>query len=403
MRVLLPLTLGSFALGLDAYVIGGILPVIGHSLHTSSFAVGQLVTAFTLSYGLISPLLATMVVGRPARTVLLGALAVFTLGNLLSAISASFLLLLGSRLIAGLGAGVYAPMSVSAAAAMVPEHRRGRALAMITGSMALGAAAGVPLSLTLSDDMGWRAPLWLITTLGVVSMVGVAAFLRTDTPCSAPPLHARLRTLANRQVVSIAAVMLLISGTSIGLYTYVAVLLTATVHTTHLAGYLWVWGTGGLVGSLLVGRLVDAWGDTRTLVTVIIAVLGAALMFLSVGDNAAVTMILLFIWGAVGWGSLAPQQHRMLALRSVEGTVAVSLNASALYLGSAIGAGAGGALLGAGITVTVLAVLYGAVAVLAAVLNLIVTPSAPTVESRDDTAAMEAAVLGHCSRAARHR
>jgi predicted MFS family arabinose efflux permease len=48
MRRVLPLTLGFLALGIDAYVIAGILPAVGRGLHASPSAAGQLVTAFTL-------------------------------------------------------------------------------------------------------------------------------------------------------------------------------------------------------------------------------------------------------------------------------------------------------------------------------------------------------------------
>jgi predicted MFS family arabinose efflux permease len=51
----------------------------------------------------------------------------------LSAVAGSLSLLLVARVVAGLGAGMYSPMSAAAAAALVPAERRGRALAMITG------------------------------------------------------------------------------------------------------------------------------------------------------------------------------------------------------------------------------------------------------------------------------
>jgi predicted MFS family arabinose efflux permease len=373
MRRVLPLTVGSMALGLDAYVVAGILPVVGAGLHTSASAVGQMVTVFTLSYGLLSPVCATLVTGRPVRKILLVALAIFTLGNILSAVAVSLPLLLVSRAIAGLGAGLYSPMSAAAAVGLVPPERRGRALAMITGGMSIGAAAGVPLGLTLAYHTGWRSTLWLVTALGLVAMAGIAAFVPSTAPAAVPPLRDRLAVLRDRRVGAVALIMMLISGTSIGLYTYVAPLLTSTLHVTHLAGYLWVWGLGGLAGSLLVGRLIDGRHDTQ-LVTVIMAVLGVTLLLFAVVRGPIGIVALLFMWGAAGWGTLAPQQHRMLALRQADGTVAVSLNASAMYLGSAIGVALGGLLLGS-LTVTTLAVIFGTVALAGAALNLRTTPT----------------------------
>ncbi|WP_214414897.1 MFS transporter [Sphaerisporangium fuscum] len=376
MKRVLPLTLGSLALGLDAYVVAGILPVVGHDLHTTTSAAGQLVTVFTLSYGLLSPVFATLLARRPVRMVLLAALAVFTAGNLLSAVAGSFALLLVSRAVAGLGAGVYSPMAAAAAAGLVPPERRGRALALVTAGMTVGAAAGVPLGLTLAESTGWRSTMWLITGLGVVAMAGVASLLPAGTPASPPPLRARLAVLTDRRVVAVAAVMLLAAAASVGLYTYIAPLMAATLHVTELSHHLWLWGLGGLVGSQLVGVLVDAWRDTRALVSVILGVLGVTLaVFPFVATTGPGATVALLVWGALGWGCLAPQIHRMLALRGADGPLAVSLNSSALYLGSAVGAGVGGALIGAGLAVTTLAMLYGAVALTVALLNLFLTPA----------------------------
>src|ERR1019366_4788800 len=159
MRRLLPLTIGSFALGLDAFVVAGILPIMSANLHHSVSAIGQMVTVFTLSYALLSPVFSTLLTGRSLRAVLLVALVVFTAGNVLTAMSSA---LPGARAVAGIGAGLYSPMSVAAAAGLVPAERRGRALAMITGGMSSGVVLGVPIGLALAQAMGWRATIWLV-------------------------------------------------------------------------------------------------------------------------------------------------------------------------------------------------------------------------------------------------
>lgn len=51
----------------------------------------------------------------------------------------------------------------------------------------------------------------------------------------------------------------------------------------------------------------------------------------------------------MGWSSLAPQQHLLLGLAPEHGAAAVALNSSCNYLGGAIGAFAGGALISWGV------------------------------------------------------
>jgi len=389
MRRLIPLTIGSFALGLDAFVVAGILPIMSANLHLSVSAIGQLVTVFTLSYALLSPVFSTLLTGRSLRAVLLMALLVFTAGNVLTATSSAFPALLAARAVAGIGAGLYSPMSVAAAAGLVPAERRGRALAMITGGMSSGVVLGVPIGLALAQAAGWRATIWLVVGLTVIAFIGIAAFLPDlRSAASAPSLRARAGVLADRRVLTITLVTLTCATASIGSYTYLSALLGHALHATNLTLYLWVWGLGGLVGSFAVGQVIDRWADTRALVSVIAGVLGGALLLLPLADHHVATVLpVLFIWGIAGWSSLAPQQHRMLAVREKDGTVAVTLNSSATYLGSSVGAGIGGLLLGAGLSADVLPLLYGGVAALCALLNLATPAARPKRPGRAEGAA----------------
>ncbi|HEV2637436.1 MAG TPA: MFS transporter [Actinocrinis sp.] len=365
------------ALGLDAYVVAGIIPVISGDLHASISATGQLVAVFTLSYALLAPICATLVTGRPMRTVLLAALLIFTFGNVLGALAPSLGVLMLSRVVCGFGAGLYSPMSAATAVALAPAQRRGRALSMILGGMSAGTVVGVPIGLTLAHHTGWRSTLWLVSGIGAVALVAVAATLPEVPEAAIPTLRARISVLTDRKVLSIVAITVFCSGASLGMYTYIAPLFSSTLGVSNLTGYLWIWGLGGLVGSFAVGTLIDRWRNTRLLLSLILLLLGAALVLLStIGRSTAGAVVLLLVWGATGWSSLAPQQHRLVALRPGEGPIAVSLNASVLYLGSAIGAVVGGSLLAAGYSVTTLPYVFGIAAVVASAANILVT--APT-------------------------
>jgi predicted MFS family arabinose efflux permease len=375
MRRVFPVTVGSFALGLDAFVVAGILPVIGGDLDVSVPVAGQLVTVFTLSYALLAPLGATLLAGRPLRMVLVLALLVFTLGNVIGALATSLPILMVSRVVAGLGAGIYAPMSAATAAALVRPEQKGRGLAMIMTGMSAGTVLGVPLGVVLARSAGWRSTLWLVVGVGVIAMACVGLALPKLTQAQPPSLRARASVLGDHRVLSIAAITVFCSGTSLGLFTYIAPLFGDLLNASDVTAFLVLWGLGGLLGSLFVGRLIDKWHDTRALLSVIFAVLGVSLVLLPLlGRSMAGSVALLLLWGATGWSCLTPQQHRLMALRPQEAAVAVSLNASALYLGSASGAALGGVLLAGGLQVTGLASVFGVAALAAGLLNLM-TPA----------------------------
>lgn len=116
------LVLGALALGLDAYVMAGLLPKVAADLHTSESAAGQMVTLFTLCYALAAPVFATALAGRPAKTVLTAALLLFTAANALTAVAGSLFVLLVARALAGVGAGVYSPMAAATAASLAGRN-----------------------------------------------------------------------------------------------------------------------------------------------------------------------------------------------------------------------------------------------------------------------------------------
>ncbi|MEU8917197.1 MFS transporter [Streptomyces nigrescens] len=345
------LTLGAFTLGLDAYVMAGLLPVLADDIGTRVSLAGQLVTVFTLAYALSAPLVAGLLSGVRPRALILAALAVFTLGNGATALAPSLGTLLLARAVAGAGAGVYSALSTAAAAALVPPERRGRALALVMGGMSAGTVLGVPLGVLLAEHTGWRATMWLLTGLGAAALAGLAALLPPVPAGPAVPVRARLAALTDRAVAPVVGVSFLAAVASLGLYTYLAPVLAAAGGVGEVAPYLWAWGAGGVLGSVLAGPLVDRAGRVRMLVGGVLAVIVLAQALLPSLAAAALpgAVVALVAWGAAGWALQVPQQHRLLALCAERGTIVLALNNSALYLGSAVGSALGGLALGAGL------------------------------------------------------
>ncbi|MER6289637.1 MFS transporter [Streptomyces sviceus] len=366
------LVLGAFALGLDAYVMAGLLPKVAADLHTSESAAGQMVTLFTLCYALAAPVFATALAGRPAKTILTAALLLFTAANALTAVAGSLAVLLVARALAGVGAGVYSPMAAATAASLAGEERRGRALALVMGGMSIGTVIGVPVGVLLADHVGWRGTLWLITGLGAVAVAGVVLALPRLEATPPPPLRERARILARRPVAAIAGVSLIAGVTSLGLYTYLAPFLTDAGGIDGTLGAMWAWGLGGVAGSLLIGRIVDRTGRPYAVVTVVLILLCLSHLLLPVAARSAwVLAVPLVVWGATGWALQVPQQHQLIAARPDQAPVAVSLNSSAVYLGSALGSALGGVVLAAGVAPADLPYWTGALVALGLVLHLV--------------------------------
>ncbi|KQX56145.1 MULTISPECIES: MFS transporter [unclassified Streptomyces] len=349
-RAVALLALGSFAMGTDAYAMAGLLPAIGSDLHVPVSLAGQSVTAFTLCYALAAPLLSAVLARWGTRTVLVTALVVFVLANAGTALTGSYAGLLGTRALAGAGAGLFTPAAATAAGALVPPERRGRALGLVLGGMSAGTVLGVPLGLLVAGHSGWRTALWLITGLGTVALLGVATRLPAVRGATAPSLGARARALARPRVAVVVAVTFTQTVASLGLYTYLEPVLRRSADIGSAVPYLWVWGIGGVCGSLLAGTLVDRSGRPALLAVVLLGTLGAALLALPwAGGPPGLIMLPLLVWGAVGWAFVVPQQHRLLGGDGEGGAAAIGLNSSATYLGGAVGSALGGLALARGL------------------------------------------------------
>nr|WP_267889008.1 MFS transporter [Streptomyces rimosus] len=346
--------------------------MVAGDLRASVSLVGQMVTVFTLAYAVAAPLVAGLMAGVRPRVVIVVALGVFTVGNAVTALAPSLGALLAARVVAGAGAGVYAALSTAAASALVPGERRGRALALVMGGMSTGTVLGVPVGVLLAGHAGWRSTMWLVTGLGAVALVGLAALL-PPVPADPPvPARARLAAVADQEVAPIVGVSFLAAVASLGLYTYLAPVLASAGGVTEVGPYLWAWGIGGVVGSLVAGPLVDRTGKAAALVGGVLVTVAVAQVLLPLLASAALpgAAAALVLWGAAGWALQVPQQHRLLALRDDRGSVALALNNSALYLGSAVGSALGGLALAAGAEGYALPWAAGGVAALGLVLHL---------------------------------
>ncbi|MEU0400249.1 MFS transporter [Streptomyces sp. NPDC006197] len=346
LRVLL-LGLGALAVGTDSYVTAGLLPAIGRDLHEPESVTGQLVTVFMLCYALLAPLVGAALGRWGVRHVLLGALGLFCLANAATAVVSSLPALMVARGLAGVAAGVFMPVAATAAAVLAGPERRGRALTVVLGGLSSGTVLGVPAGLLLAEHTGWRSALWLVTAIGGLALAGSLALLPDVAGAAMPSLRERGAQLTDGRVVTAVLTTFLQTVASLGLYTYLVPVLDASGVTAHQTA-LWLWGAGGVVGSFLVGPLLDRTGRPGVHVAVLLAALSLGLAALPLLSGTAVLPVLV-LWGAVGWAFVVPQQHRLLGLRPSGGAAVLALNSSATYLGGSAGAALGGTALAVGV------------------------------------------------------
>ena len=267
-------------------------------------------------------------------------------------------------------------LSYCASAAVSIPERRGKAIAIIMGGMASGVVLGVPLSLLIAEQLGWQAALWLVTLLGLVAFFGLLLKLPSLPAATATTLGEKLAILGDSHVLVILLVSLLAAIASLGMYTFIAPLLADPAYgaVRSVTPYLWVWGIGGVLGSFLIGPLVDRIrGPVLTFAIMLILAVSLFVLPLAAALNTWLVMLPIALWGAVGWALQVPQNNELILARQAQGdgNLAIALNESALYLGSAIGAAAGGFVLLLQMPTWTLAASAGGVAALGALLQII--------------------------------
>jgi DHA1 family inner membrane transport protein len=210
---LLTLALGTFAIGTDSFVMAGMLPQVGQSLGAGIEAAGQLITAYALAYALMTPVMATLTSHWPRRVVLVIGLAVFALGNALTAVATSLWPALAGRIVAGVGGAIYTPAASATAAAMVPADERGRALAIVMAGLSGATALGAPLGTLIGSVADWRATIWLVALLGVLAGAGVVAVLPALPGLARLALRERVAVLRDvRVVLTLCTTLLVLAG-----------------------------------------------------------------------------------------------------------------------------------------------------------------------------------------------
>lgn len=373
MKKILLLVIGMFALGLDAFVISGLLPFISHDLGISIASSAQAITAFTICYALSAPIFATLLSGKEIKNILVIALFIFTFGNMLSAMSTNFTLLIINRCIAGIGAGIYSPLAVASAASLVKPEQKGTALSLALGGMSIGVVLGVPFGLFIATKISWQSTLWLIVALGIIGMIAILFKFPKMKAATPPTLIERVSILKNHKVAAIVAISFLTSTASLGLYTFASVIITNLHAKYHLTEYFWVWGIGGMIGSFTVGKIIDMTRAPRVVMAFILVLLTIALFTTQVTIKLPIISFIPFLlWGMMGWASQTPQQHALINVEPNHTATAVALNSSINYLGCAVGAILGGILLDTKISTIVLINLASLVAASAVIGQILI-------------------------------
>lgn len=164
--------LASCGLGvsLTQTIVVPLLPAFPALLGASASTVSWLVTATLVSGAVLAPVLGRLadMYGRPRM--LLVALGAVTVGSAVGAVAPGVEVLLVGRVLQGAALGVV-PLGITVLRDVLPVDRVGSGVALMSSSLGVGGAVGLPLTGFVAEHAGWR---WLFVGSAVV---GAAQFL----------------------------------------------------------------------------------------------------------------------------------------------------------------------------------------------------------------------------------
>jgi MFS transporter, DHA1 family, inner membrane transport protein len=347
---LLALAIGAFGIGTTEFMPMGLLPVIAKGVDVSIPTAGLLVSTYAIGVMIGAPVmtLAFSRFGKRAALILL--MAIFTIGNLLSALAPEFYTLAASRLVTSLSQGAFFGLGAIVAASVVPKEKQASAIATMFMGLTIANVGGVPAVTWIGQLVGWRIAFAGTALLGVLTIAALGLALPKGMPGKVPDVRRELRVLMHPDVLLALSTTVLGASSMFTLYTYIApalVNLTGASETFVTVALILI-GVGFTIGNGLGGRLAD-WSPDGAMKSVL-AVLAATMVLLPFVLTSHVgAAIGLLVWGAVTFAMVPPTQMRVMAAASEAPGLASAINIGAFNLGNALGAAVGGSVISLGL------------------------------------------------------
>ena len=161
----------------DTYVVVVALPDMMAGVGLGIDALQEatpIISGFLLGYIAVLPLIGRLSDLVARQSILLSCLSLFVVGSAVTAVSVELPVLVGGRVLQGIGGGGLVPATLALVADLWPPDRRGTPLGVVGAVQELGSVLGPLLGAAVLAVADWRAIFWLNVVLGVVIAAALA-------------------------------------------------------------------------------------------------------------------------------------------------------------------------------------------------------------------------------------
>lgn len=305
------MTLCVFALIASEFMPVSLLTPMANDLRVSEGLAGYGI-AISGAFAVLTSLSISSLAGAMNRkTLMLLMTLLMTISGLVIALAPNYEIYMVGRALIGVVVGGFWSMSVAVAIRLVPSDKVPKALAIFNGGNALATVVAAPLGSYLGGIIGWRGAFFCLVPVALIALVWQWISLPSMPTEPRSKQSGSVFSLFKNPVITLG--MLAVGAFFMGqfeLFTFVRPFLeTVTrVDVPTLSTMLLVLGAAGLVGTMLVGKLI-AFGLYRTLVIIPLIMAVIALALITFGHSIPVVFLLLGLWGLVataapvGWWS----------------------------------------------------------------------------------------------------
>ncbi|MGD8190660.1 MFS transporter [Brevibacillus ginsengisoli] len=328
-----------FVIGVDLFVVSPLLPTITGAFRISPEEGGWMVSLFSVMYVFFSPAFGSLSdkVGR--KKLLIFGLLLFSLANVCTSMSTSYVLLLCSRIIAGISVAAVTPSIYAIIGDTSPEDKRASSLAIVNSGLLTAIWTGAPVGALLGNAFGWQSVFWILAAASVMLILANQIVWPPIISSKVNSPSSVKRTILIKSVLVTA----LWSMSVYGFYTYIGVGFHQVNEYTdyQVATLVMVYGVGALAGSLFGGKITDGLGAHRV-VKASLAVMAVLLLFIGVFIHQTLFMyIFLAVFALSAYAFFPAQQSLLVSMYPNHRGTFLAWNSSFLYLGMTCGAGLG--------------------------------------------------------------
>lgn len=346
---LFALTLSAFAIGTTEFVIVGLIPTIAEQLNVSFPSAGLLVSLYALGVAIGAPVLTALTGKLPRKWLLVGLMALFTVGNLLAWQAPGYESLIVARILTGLAHGVFFSVGSTIATGLVAKEKAASAIAIMFSGLTVALVTGVPLGTWIGQVFGWRETFLVVSLLGLVAMVGSMLLVPGNLPKgAASSVREQLSVLTRKPLLLVYAKTALGYGGAFTAFTFLAPILqqVSGFSAGAVSLILLVYGVSVAVGNIWGGKLADRMGPLPALKLLFAGLALVLLVLTFTAPHPVLAVLTVLVWGAFAFGNVPGLQ--VLVVKQAERhtpnavDVASGLNIAAFNVGIALGSVVGG-------------------------------------------------------------